>query len=196
MAVSVEARPAPAKAMTVSDKQAALAARPVGGRRYKRVKPTRFKSPREDPCDKRRQSKPKNRHFQRKSHWIDDVCNNTHPSTPKTQRTRRDSMATLKPTTPLHPKTEPKRPFRTRKGDGGFNPTRARARASRGDDGFSRGSAGTRKGDRGFRQAGRLVDRARLRCPWAARPRPPQKSHAIRLDEDSITSENVAISTL
>ena len=40
------------------------------------VKPTRFTSPREDPCDKRRQSKPKNRHFQRKSPRIDDVCNN------------------------------------------------------------------------------------------------------------------------
>ena len=39
------------------------------------VKPTRFQSPRENPCDKRRQSKPKNRHFQRKSPRIDDVCN-------------------------------------------------------------------------------------------------------------------------
>ena len=40
------------------------------------VKPTRFKSPREDLCYKRRQSEPKNQHFQRKSRWIDDVCNN------------------------------------------------------------------------------------------------------------------------
>ena len=40
------------------------------------VKPTRFKSPREDPCDKRRQSKPNNHHFQRKSPRIDDVRNN------------------------------------------------------------------------------------------------------------------------
>ena len=40
------------------------------------VKPTRFKSPLEDLCDKRRQSKPKNHHFQRKSPRIDDVCNN------------------------------------------------------------------------------------------------------------------------
>ena len=40
------------------------------------VKPTQFKSPREDPCYKRRQSEPKNQHFQRKSQWIDDVCNN------------------------------------------------------------------------------------------------------------------------
>ena len=40
------------------------------------VKPTQFKSPHEDPCDKRRQSEPKNQHFQRKSRWIDDVCNN------------------------------------------------------------------------------------------------------------------------
>ena len=52
------------------------------------VKPTQFKSPREDPCDKRRQSKPKNHHFHRKSRWIDDVCNNTHLSTPKTQHAR------------------------------------------------------------------------------------------------------------
>ena len=52
------------------------------------VKPTRFKSPHEDPCYKRRQSKPKNRHFQRKSPRIDDVCNNTHQSTPKTQHAR------------------------------------------------------------------------------------------------------------
>ena len=40
------------------------------------VKPPRFKSPHEDPCDKRRQSKPKNHHNQRKSPQIDDVCNN------------------------------------------------------------------------------------------------------------------------
>ena len=40
------------------------------------VKPTRFKSPHEYPCDKRRQSKPKNHHFRRKSPRIDDVCNN------------------------------------------------------------------------------------------------------------------------
>ena len=52
------------------------------------VKPTRFKSPRENPCYKRRQSKPKNHDFQRKSPRIDDVRNNTHPSTPKTQHAR------------------------------------------------------------------------------------------------------------
>ena len=40
------------------------------------VKPARFKSPHEDSCYKRRQSKPKNHHFQPKSHRIDDVCNN------------------------------------------------------------------------------------------------------------------------
>ena len=45
-----------------------------------------------------------------------------------------------------------KRPFLTRKGDGGFNPTQAPAS----------------KGDRGFRQAAHLADRARRRCPWAA----------------------------
>ena len=40
------------------------------------VKPMQLKSPHEDPCDKRRQSKPKNHHYQRKSPQIDDVCNN------------------------------------------------------------------------------------------------------------------------
>ena len=40
------------------------------------VKPTRFKSPLEDLCYKRRQSQPKNHFFQRKSLRIDDVCNN------------------------------------------------------------------------------------------------------------------------
>ena len=45
------------------------------------VKPTRFKSPREDLCYKRRQSEPKNQHFYRKSRWIDDVCNNTRRAT-------------------------------------------------------------------------------------------------------------------
>ena len=40
------------------------------------VKPTRFQSPRENPCYKRRQSKPKNQHFHRKSPRIDDVRNN------------------------------------------------------------------------------------------------------------------------
>ena len=40
------------------------------------VKPTQFISPHEDPCYKRRQSKPKNSHFQRKSPRIDDVRNN------------------------------------------------------------------------------------------------------------------------
>ena len=47
------------------------------------VKPTQFTSPHKDPCYKRRQSKPKNRHYQRKSPQIDDVCNNMHQSTPK-----------------------------------------------------------------------------------------------------------------
>ena len=75
MAVSVEARPAPAKAMTVSGNRTpglqGLAAVPVGGGRAwpgdrwaadvtNVVKPARFKSPREDLCYKRRQSKQKN----------------------------------------------------------------------------------------------------------------------------------------
>ena len=79
----------------------------------------------------------------------------------KTSRTGLRNMATLKPTTPLHPKTEPKRPFRTRKGDGGFNPTRARARASRGDD--------------GFRQPAQLAYRAWLRHPHVATSPLPRK---------------------
>ena len=106
MTVSVEARPAPAKAMPVSiphehERAKAMAVsdnRPTGalntsgatkqpgggawpGDQWAAdvtndVKPTRFTSPREDPCYKRRQSKPKNRHFQRKSPRIDDVRNN------------------------------------------------------------------------------------------------------------------------
>ena len=47
-----------------------------------------------------------------------------------------------------------KRPFLTRKGDGGFNPTQAQAS----------------KGDDGFRQPAHLADRARLRHPRAAGP--------------------------
>ena len=42
----------------------------------------------------------------------------------------------LKPTAPLRPATAPKRPFPTRKGDGGFNPTQVQA--SKGDTGFTR----------------------------------------------------------
>ena len=45
-----------------------------------------------------------------------------------------------------------KHPFHTRKGDDGFNPTRARAS----------------KGDDGFRQPGHPVGTARLQHPWAA----------------------------
>ena len=58
-----------------------------------------------------------------------------------------------------------KRPFRTRKGDDGFNPPRARA--SKGDGGFRQGSAGAHKGDGGFRQPAQLAYRARRRHPWA-----------------------------
>ena len=83
-AVSSEARPARAKATAVSRERFVM---PVGyGGAWTSdqraadvtnvVKPTQFKSPHEDPCYKRRQSKPKNHHFQRKSPRIDDVCNN------------------------------------------------------------------------------------------------------------------------
>ena len=50
------------------------------------VKPTQFTSPHKDPCYKRRQSKPKNRHYQRKSPQIDDVCNNRSEMRAKTPR--------------------------------------------------------------------------------------------------------------
>ena len=103
--VSIEARQAPAKATgvsipheherakatTVSDNRApgrqGQTAVPVGGGGAwpgdqwtadvtNGVKPTRFTSPRENPCYKRRQSQPQNRHFQLKSPRIDDVRNN------------------------------------------------------------------------------------------------------------------------
>ena len=81
---------------------------------------------------------------------------------------RHDNIATLKPTTPLltpnrgplkpasplHPKNAPKHPFRTRKGDTGFNPIQIPAS----------------KGDDGFRQPTQLAYRARLRCPRVAGP--------------------------
>ena len=82
---------APAKATTVSGNRTpgrqGQAAVPVGdggdwpGDQWAAnvtnvVKPTRFQSPREKPCYKRRQSKPKNHHYQRKSPQIDDVRNN------------------------------------------------------------------------------------------------------------------------
>ncbi|MCQ5281653.1 hypothetical protein [Schaalia odontolytica] len=91
MAVSIPHEHERAKAMAVSDNRTpgrqGQTAVPVGGGGAwpgdqwtadvtNVVKPTRFKSPRENPCYKRRQSKPKNRHFQRKSPRIDDVCNN------------------------------------------------------------------------------------------------------------------------
>ena len=84
MSVSSEARPARAKATPVSRERFPMPAGYGGawpGDRWAAdvtnvVKPTRFKSPHEDPCYKRRQSKPKYHHFQRKSRWIDDVCNN------------------------------------------------------------------------------------------------------------------------
>ena len=98
MAVSIGARPARAKVTPVSTDPPHRPAKatPVSRERFPMpagggeawpgdqwaadvtnvVKPTRFTSPREDLCYKRRQSKPKNQHFHRKSRWIDDVCNN------------------------------------------------------------------------------------------------------------------------
>ena len=84
MAVSSEARPARAKATPVSRERFVMPAGYGGAWTSDQraadvtnvVKPPRFKSPREDLCYKRRQSEPKNQHFHRKSHWIDDVCNN------------------------------------------------------------------------------------------------------------------------
>ena len=89
MTVSIEARPAPAKATTVSGNRTpgrqGQAAVPVGdggdwpGDQWAAnvtnvVKPTRFQSPRENPCYKRRQSKPKNHHYQRRSSPV-EWCN-------------------------------------------------------------------------------------------------------------------------
>ena len=91
MAVSIPHGYERTKAMTVSGNRTpgrqGQAAVPVGGGGpwpgdqwaadvTNVVKPTQFKSPREDLCYKRRQSEPKNQHFHRKSRWIDDVCNN------------------------------------------------------------------------------------------------------------------------
>ena len=66
-------------------RHACLTERPVGSRVTNVVKPEQCEAPCEDFCDKRRQSNPKNHYFQRKSHRIDDVCNNRleiHTKTP------------------------------------------------------------------------------------------------------------------
>ncbi len=57
-------------------RHACLTERPVGSRVTNVGKPEQFETPCKDFCYKRRQSKPKNHYFQRKSHRIDDVCNN------------------------------------------------------------------------------------------------------------------------
>ena len=57
-------------------RHACLTERPVGSHVTNVVKPEQCEAPCEDFCDKRRQSKPKNHHYQRKSPQIDDVCNN------------------------------------------------------------------------------------------------------------------------
>ena len=57
-------------------RHACLTERPVGSHVTNVVKPEQCEAPCEDFCDKRRQSNPKNHYFQRKSHRIDDVCNN------------------------------------------------------------------------------------------------------------------------
>ncbi len=58
-----------------------------------------------------------------------------------------------------------KRPFLTRKGDGGFTPTQEQAS----------------KGDKGFRQPGHLADRARPRRPRALKPCPAPPFHTWSL---------------
>ena len=75
----------------------------------------------------------------------------------------------LKPTTPLRPKNTTKRPFLTRKGDGGFNPTHVRAS----------------KGDAGFRQLRHAQPHARS----------SEKSHVIRSDQPLNNTQNVEIPT-
>ena len=104
------------------------------------VKPTRFKSPREDLCYKRRQSASKNLDFQRKSRRIDDVCNNTQRSAPKSQYDKPDHIG----------------------GPEGLAAAAGPGRAS------SR-RASTRQHTKPHWCEGRRRDRrARLRCPWAA----------------------------
>ena len=66
----------------------------------------------------------------------------------------------LKPASPLHPKNAPKRPFRTRKGDGGFRQGSAGAR--KGDGSFDPIQMPASKGDTGFRRADRLVYRTQM----------------------------------
>ena len=56
------------------------------------VKPEQFEPPCECSCYKRRQSASKNLDFQRKSRRIDDVCNNTQRSAPKSQHDKPDHI--------------------------------------------------------------------------------------------------------
>ena len=82
-----------------------LARRPVGGQCYKRRQTNAIPITSREPLLQTSSSKPKTAIFSekalglttfvttgqkatRKTPWIDDVCNNTHPSTPKTQHAR------------------------------------------------------------------------------------------------------------
>ena len=103
--------------------------------------------------------------FRARTHIRPNRANNVAHGTRKhgdvetNNTTARPNKEPLKPPSPLHPKSAPKTPFSTRKGDGGFNPTRAPAS----------------KGDKGFRQPSYLADRARPQCPRALKlcPAPP-----------------------
>ena len=209
MSVSIGARPARAKVTPVSTDPPHRPAKatPVSRERFPMhtghcgawpssqraadvtnvVKPTRFTSPREELCDKRRQSKPKNQHFHRKSRWIDDVCNNTHQSTPKSQHDKPDHIG------------GPENPAAAAAGGGGarpgFNPTH-RATHQRpgttgvegagGSGGPGRGAGGWRQGqggprDRPLRAAGSRVAISRAgRRPPAHTAAGPQSSTTER----------------
>ena len=56
------------------------------------VKPEQFEPPCECSCYERRQSASKNLDFQRKSRRIDDVCNNTQRSAPRSQHDKPDHI--------------------------------------------------------------------------------------------------------
>ena len=209
MAVSSEARPTRAKATAVSigARPTRAKATPVSRERFVMpagyggawpndqraadvtnvVKPTQFKSPRKDPCYKRRQSKPKNRHFQRKSHWIDDVCNNTQRSAPKSQHDKPDHIGGPEGLAAVPvgggrawPDFEPtRRATKQRPGPTGVEGAGGSGGPGRGAGGWRQGQGGPR--DRPLRAAGSRVAISRAgRRPPAHTAAGPQSSTTER----------------
>ena len=126
------------------------------------VKPARLQSPCEDSCYKHRQSEPKNQHFQRKSRWIDDVCNNAQLSVPSTLQT---TVSTPGPTGV--------------EGAGGCR--RARAAVPVGGGGPGRGAGRRRQGQGGPRDR---PLRAKLACGDLAGGPPPSSTHSGQAHQD------------